>query len=357
MAGQDAYLETLAVARGTSREAFAELVEGHRRELQVHCYRMLGSALDAEDLVQETLLRAWKNRESFEGRASLRAWLYKIATNACLDELAKRPRRGLPQDLYPASDPNGPLGAPVPDPIWLEPYPDGLVGSLRNDPAARYDVRESISLAFLVALQTLPPRQRAVLLMRDVLGLRATEVANLLDDSVSAVNSALYRARLKLVERYSKRGADSPLLDSEQRGLLERYVAAWEAADIDGLVELLREDASFPMPPLPTWVRGRAAIREFISRHILDGDARGRWKLLPTQANGHPAFAWYRRREDPPGFAAFAIQVVTLDGGAIAAATTFAFPQLFAAFGLPLELDEHGRPGEGPVRDVPESGP
>lgn len=357
MAGQDAYLETLALARGTSREAFAELVEGHRRELQVHCYRMLGSVLDAEDLVQETLLRAWKNLDSFEGRASLRAWLYKIATNACLDELARRPRRGLPPDLYPAADPSSPLGAAVSDPIWLEPFPDGLVGSLRNDPAARYDVRESISLAFLVALQTLPPRQRAVLLMRDVLGLRATEVANLLDDSVSAVNSALYRARLKLVERYSKRGADSPSLDSGQRDLLDRYVAAWEAADIDGLVELLREDASFPMPPLPTWVRGRAAIREFISRHILDGDARGRWKLVPTQANGQPAFAWYRRRGNPPGFAAFAIQIVTLDGGAIAAATTFAFPQLFAAFGLPPELDEHGQLGDGLVTEVPESEP
>jgi len=303
---------------------------------------MLGSVLDAEDLVQETLLRAWKNLDSFEGRASLRAWLYKIATNACLDELAKRPRRGLPPDLYPEADPDGPLAAAVTDPIWLEPYPDGLLGSLRNDPAARYDLRESITLAFLVALQTLPPRQRAVLLMRDVVGLRASEVADLLEDSVSAVNSALYRARLRVGERPPKRGVDSRSVDRADRGLLDRYVAAWEAADIDGLVELLKEDASFPMPPLPTWVKGRAAIREFVSRHILDGDARGRWKLVPTRANGQPAFAWYRRRANPPSFAAFAIQVVTLEGGAIAAATTFVFPQLFAAFGLPPALDKHG---------------
>jgi RNA polymerase sigma-70 factor (ECF subfamily) len=304
---------------------------------------MLGSVLDAEDLVQETLLRAWKNLDSFEGRASLRAWLYKIATNACLDELAKRPRRGLPPDLYPAADPNSPLGAAVTDPIWLEPYPDGLLGSLRNDPAARYDVLESISLAFLVALQTLPPRQRAVLLMRDVVGLRASEVADLLEDSVSAVNSALYRARSRVGERTPKRGVDSPSVDRAHRGLLDRYVAAWEAADIDGLVQLLKEDATFPMPPIPTWVKGRAAVREFVSRHILDGDARGRWRLVPTRANGQPAFAWYRRRANPPGFAAFAIQVVTLEGGAIAAATTFAFPHLFALFGLPDELESDGR--------------
>jgi RNA polymerase sigma-70 factor (ECF subfamily) len=204
-------------------------------------------------------------------------------------------------------------------------------------------VRESITLAFLVALQTLPPRQRAILLMRDVVGLRASEVADLLEDSVSAVNSALYRARLKMEERFSKRGADSPMVDRAQRGLLDRYVAAWEAADIDGLVQLLKEDASIPMPPLPTWVKGRAAIREFVSRHILDGDARGRWRLIPTRANGQPAFAWYRRRSSPAGFTAFAIQVVTIEGGWISDATTFGGPQLFSAFGLPPELESDGR--------------
>jgi RNA polymerase sigma-70 factor (ECF subfamily) len=218
-----------------------------------------------------------------------------------------------------------------------------LLGSLRNDPAARYDVLESITLAFLVALQTLPPRQRAVLLMRDVVGLRASEVADLLEDSVSAVNSALYRARLRVGGRPPKRGVDSPSVDRADRGLLDRYVAAWEAADIDGLVQLLKEDATFPMPPIPTWVKGRPAIREFVAQHILNGEARGRWRLVSTQANGQPAFAWYRRRENPPGFAAFAIQVVTLEGGAIAAATTFAFPHLFAAFGLPPELESDGR--------------
>jgi RNA polymerase sigma-70 factor (ECF subfamily) len=304
---------------------------------------MLGSVLDAEDLVQETLLRAWKNLDSFEGRASLRAWLYKIATNACLDELAKRPRRGLPPDLYPEADPDDPLAAAVSDPIWLEPYPDSLLGSIRHDPAARYDLWESITLAFLIALQTLPPRQRAILLLRDVVGFRASEVASLLEDSVSAVNSALYRARLRLAERYLDRGIPSPSIDSSQRQLLERYLTAWEAADIDGLVALLKEDASFPMPPLPTWVKGREAIREFVSRHILDGEARGRWRLIATEANGQPAFGWYRRRSSQSGFTAFAIQVVTIEGGWISDATTFGFPQLFSAFGLPPELGSDGR--------------
>ncbi|MGH2619609.1 MAG: RNA polymerase subunit sigma-70, partial [Anaerolineales bacterium] len=261
-------------------------------------------------------------------------------------ELAKRPRRGLPPDLYPAADPDVPLAAAVADPIWLEPYPDGLLGPLRNDPAARYDLRESITLAFLVALQTLPPRQRAILLMRDVVGLRASEVANILEDSISAVNSALYRARLRLDKQHSGPGPHVGSVDTTQRRLLERYVAAWEAADIDGLVRLLKEDARFPMPPIPTWVQGRAAIREFVSRHILDGDARGRWRLVPTHANGLPAFAWYRRRSSAPGFAAFAIQVVALDGSRISDVITFGFPRLFATFELPSELGEDGKRGQ-----------
>jgi RNA polymerase sigma-70 factor (ECF subfamily) len=321
--------------------AFEGLTEPYRRELQVHCYRMLGSLVDAEDMVQETMLRAWKSRRTYAGRAPFRAWLYRIATNACLDELAARPRRGLPTDFFEPADPDKPPQAAVLDPIWLEPYPDALLPAVRADPAARYDQRQSIRLAFLVALQELPPRQRAILLLRDVLGWKAAEVAALLHLSVSSVTSALYRARATLSARYrgDDRGAPVAELDdpSEQR-FLERYIQAWETADIDELTLLLKEDATFPMPPVPGWYRGRAAIRAFISGSILSGAARGRWRLLPTRANGQPAFGLYRHNEARPGYTAFAIQVLTLASGLVADATTFGFPQLFRRFGLPEEI-------------------
>ncbi|HEX9680088.1 MAG TPA: sigma-70 family RNA polymerase sigma factor [Anaerolineales bacterium] len=331
--------EVLAALRDTG--AFEVLTEPYRRELQVHCYRMLGSLVEAEDLVQETLLRAWKGRRTFAGRAPVRAWLYKIATNACLDELARRPRRGLPASFFEPADPFEPPGAPVLDPIWLEPYPDALLPAVRSDPAARYDEHERVRLAFLVALQQLPPRQRAILLLCDVLGYSAAEVAAMLGRSVSSVTSALYRARVTLSERgiEGERAAHAPELDNpDERRLLERYLLAWETADIEGLILLLKEDATFPMPPLPGWYRGRADIRAFVSATILQGAARGRWKLLPTRANGQPAFGLYRRQVDDPAYAAFAIQVVTLEAGLVADATTFGFPQLLRRFGLPDEL-------------------
>jgi len=317
------------------------LTEPYRRELQVHCYRMLGSLTEAEDLVQETLLRAWKSRRTYAGRAPVRAWLYKIATNVCLDELAMRSRRGLPASFFEPADPLEPPAAPVLDPIWLEPYPDALLPETRADPAARYDQSESVRLAFLVALQELPPRQRAILLLRDVLGWTAAEVAEMLRLSGSSVTSALYRARVTLSTRGNEERwvAVVPELDDPvERRLLERYVLAWETADIEGLTLLLKEDATFPMPPLPGWYRGRADIRAFVSATILPGEARGRWKLLPTRANGRPAFGLYRRRDDRPGYAAFAIQVVRFEGGLVVDATTFGFPQLFGRFGLPDEL-------------------
>jgi len=330
--------EMIDGALAGSRQAFEELTEPHRHELQVHCYRMLGSVLDAEDLVQETFLRAWEKVHLFEGRAPFRAWLYRIATNACLDELAKRPRRGLPNGLFPAARPEQPLDPPIMNPIWIEPYPNALLESVGSDPAARYDQLESITLAFLVALQSLPPRQRAILLLRDVLSLRAIEVANMLESSVSAVNSALYRARNKLQLTHLT-SAMAPLAsDSATQELLERYVHAWEAADVDSLVAMLKEDATFPMPPLPTWVRGRADIREFVLRNILDGDARGRWRLVPTRANSCPAFGWYRRQPDSVTYAAFGIQVVSLEDGLVSDATTFSFPTLFATFNLPDKI-------------------
>jgi RNA polymerase sigma-70 factor (ECF subfamily) len=325
--------------------AFEALTEPYRRELQVHCYRMLGSLAEAEDLVQETLLRAWKSRRTYAGRAPVRAWLYKIATNACLDELARRARgerRGLPADFFEPADPRQSPEAPVLDPIWVEPYPDALLPAGPGaDPAARYDQRESVRLAFLVALQELPPRQRAILLLCDVLGWPAAEAASMLNLSLSSVTSALYRARVTLSARGPAaeriRRAAEPGSPAE-RQLLERYVLAWETADVEGLTLLLKEDATFPMPPLPGWYRGREAIRTFVSATILPGQAGGLWKLMRTRANGLPAFGLYRRRDDPPGYAAFAIQVVTLEAGLVADATTFGFPNLFRSFGLPYEL-------------------
>ena len=334
-------LSRLAAARTGNHDEFSRLTEPYRRELSVHCYRMLGSLFDAEDVVQETLLRAWQKLDTFEGRASFRAWLYKIATNACLDALDRAPRRALPMALYPAADPRQALAPPVNDPVWLEPFPDELLADVDANPEARYQARESITLAFLIALQILPPRQRAVLILRDVLGWRASEAAELLEFSVPAVNSALHRARATLAKHFHVRGLDAVKAtppDDTMRALLDRYVRAWETADIDELVALLKEDATFPMPPSPAWYQGRSAIRTFISSDILAGDAHGRWRLRPTRANTQPAFAWYRRDESRSAYQAFAIQVLTFDGDLLADVTTFANPILFSYFGLPLAL-------------------
>jgi RNA polymerase sigma-70 factor (ECF subfamily) len=342
---QEAQLDSrgpdLRAALHGDQRAFEGLTEPYRQELQVHCYRMLGSVSDAEDMVQETFLRAWKGRRSYAGRAPFRAWLYRIATNACLDELEARPRRGLPMSYCAPADPDQPPEPPRLEPIWLEPYPDALLPAASADPAARYEQRESIRLAFLVALQYLPPRQRAILLLRDVLGWSAADVASMLDLTVSSVTSALYRARSTLSAGYhggDRASSGAALDDPTERRLLERYLQAWETADIDGLTLLLKEDAAFPMPPAPVWYRGRTAIRAFISATILSGAARGRWKLLPTRANGQPAFAFYRRQEEKPVYIPFAIQVVTFEAGLVADATTFGFPQLFRTFRLPEEI-------------------
>lgn len=330
----------LRTALRGGRNAFERLTEPYRRELQVHCYRMLGSLAEAEDMVQETFLRAWKGRRSYAGRAPVRAWLYRIATNACLDELARRSRRGLPASFSPPADPARPPDPPRLEPIWLEPYPDAALPEAATDPAARYEQCESVRLAFLVALQELPPRQRAILLLRDVLGWPAAEVASLLDVSVASVTSALYRARSTLSSRY--RVSDYPPVDDPanpaEQDLLERYLRAWETADIEALTLMLKEEATFPMPPLPGWFRGRAAIRRFLAAGILSGEARGGWRLVPARANGCPAFGVYRRRAEGPGYDPFAIQVLTLAGGKVADATTFGFPNLFRSFGLPEML-------------------
>jgi RNA polymerase sigma-70 factor (ECF subfamily) len=330
----------LAAARAGDQHEFSGLTEPYRRELQLHCYRILGSLQDAEDMVQETLLRAWRRLDTFEGRASLRAWLYKIATNACFDALHKRPRRVLPAAYSAPSDPRQPLAPPVAEPIWLEPYPDDLIDEPESGPEARYSLHESVSLAFLAALQSLPPRQRAVLILCDVLDWRASEAAHLLEVTVPAVNSALHRARVTMRKNYHTRGSragSSASFDAALQPLLDRYMQAWEAADINGLVSLLREDATLSMPPLPTWYAGREAISAATQMMIFAGEARGRWLMRPMRANRQPAYAVYQR-DEAGGHHAFGISVLTLEQDRVVDIITFVDPALFQRFNLPVEI-------------------
>lgn len=336
----------VAAVRAGDEATFGVLVERHRRELQIHCYRMLGSLDDAEDMVQETLLRAWHKRASFEGRAPFRAWLYRIATNACLDFLARHPRRPRPRDGEPARD--GPRSLRLPDEIpWLQPYPDQLL-----EPAAPRDAepdavlvaKETIELAFMAAIQHLPPRQRAVLILRDVLDWSANETAALLEVSVPAVKSALQRARTTLKDhlppqRLQWTAALAP--SAEERSLLERYMAAHERADCALLAELLRDDVLLTMPPEPTWFAGRATILAF-SADVFDPASplyHGRWRSLPTRANRQPAAAHYVRRPGDDRYRAQVLDVLRVEDGRVAEITAFA-PALFPAFGLPLTLEE-----------------
>ncbi|HEX2774706.1 MAG TPA: sigma-70 family RNA polymerase sigma factor [Micromonosporaceae bacterium] len=310
-------------------------LEEHRRELTGYCYRMLGSPFDAEDAVQETLTRAWRSYDRFDGRASLRSWLYRIATNVCIDSLNGRTRRALPMDLTAAAPPvAASLSAQLPEQRWVFPIPDDRAVPLHGDPADVAVARESIRLAFVAALQHLPPRQRAVLILREVLRWTAEEVAGLLETSVAAVNSALQRARAALAERDVAVG-DAPVND-EQEDLLGRYVTAFERYDIEALVALLREDATQTMPPYEMWLRGA----EDIGRWLLGPGAGCRGsRLIPVVANGTPAFGQYR--VDPAGgHRAFSIQLITIDDGRISAFSHFLEPRLFPLFGLPLRLDD-----------------
>ncbi len=276
--------------------AFSSLVEPYRRELQLHCYRLLGSLHEAEDLVQETMLRAWQHFGTFKGQASLRTWLYRIATNACLDVLKSRRSRTLPVAVSPAASPFLPLAPAWAESTWLEPFPDSWLAEAMEDPAARYTRRESVSLAFLIVLQLLPPRQRAILLLSDVLDWRASEIASLLSISVSAVKSALHRARVTLAKQYhthEREKGEGLGADAATQALLERYLHAWETEDVNGLVALMKEDATFTMPPSPSWYRGREAIREVLTAQAFAPLAQNRWHFSPTKANGCPAFSVY----------------------------------------------------------------
>ena len=320
-----------------------DLAEAYRRELQVHCYRMTGSLDESQDLVQETMVKAWRARESFEARASLRTWLYKIASNVCLDALEKSARRSLPALAYAPAGPGADVEPPITEPVWLEPYPDALLPSLSEDPEARYDAKEGVSLAFMVAIHVLPARQRAVLILRDVLDWSAKETAVLLDTTVSAVNSMLHRARTELSGQYT-----SPLKPPSQEEtnaktlqLLDRYVTAWESADVNGLVSLLQDDAKLAMPPSPTWVLGREVIRAFLASTVFPGNVPGAWSVAPTQANGQPAYAAYGLDPSSGLRQAIGILVLTVDapaGDIISEITAFMDPKLFEAFGFPLQM-------------------
>ena len=330
-------------------QQFGEQTEPFRRELQVHCYRILGSLHEAEDMVQETMLRAWKRLDTYEGRASFRSWLYKIATNACLDFLdSKRSRRLLPFHNLPASDPSSAIQPPASELTWLEPFPDEWLGDESAlNPETRYTESESISLAFLTALQTLPPRQRAVLILRDVLDFSAAETANILILTVSSVNSALHRARVTLSNRYQRNASENlitPPLDEKTQQLLDHFVQAWESADVAGLVALLKEDVSFAMPPSPSWYQGPTAIGIFVAATVFaddgmfSGKAKGRWRLLRTKANASPAFALYQRTE-PNQYQAFGILLLEVNDNKLLQLVSFIDPTLPTRFGFPATLN------------------
>ena len=321
----------------------SERLEQHRSELTAYCYRMLGSPFEAEDAVQDTMVRAWRGFGRFEGRSALRSWLYRIATNVCFDMLEGRERRARPMDLGPAGEVDPAALHVLPETTWIAPMPDALVVSDDGDPAEVAQARESIRLAFVAALQHLPPRQRAVLILCEVLRWKASEVAELLDTSVASVNSALQRARATLADRDVSDTHAAPPLDEEQRDLLARYVAAFERYDMDALTALIREDATQSMPPYDLWLRGRDHI---LGWWVGPGAACRGSRVIPTQdANGAPAFGQYKPSESGSGYDPWALQVLEIDDGRIVEFTFFLDTDtVFPLFGLPPRLDDEGRP-------------
>ena len=331
------------MSEGTATTADLDVrLERHRVELTGYCYRMLGSSFEAEDAVQDTMVRAWRSYDKFEGRSSLRSWLYRIATNVCLDMLNAGNRRARPMDLTGPSPLAQAALTPRPDNTWLEPMPDGRVLPTTSDPAEAAVAKESVRLAFMAALQQLPPKQRAVLILREVLAWRASEVAELLGTSVASVNSALQRARATLAENDGP-GADaapSDPLDEEQQKLLERYVEAFEGYDMTALTALLHEDAVMTMPPFDLWLRGTDDITGFMTTL---GAACAGSRLVPVEVNGLPGFAQYKPDEDGRGFSAWSVQVLEISKGRVSGFHFFLdTARWFPLFGLPLRLDGSG---------------
>jgi RNA polymerase sigma-70 factor (ECF subfamily) len=317
------------------QQAFSALVEPHRRELQLHCYRILGSLQDAEDAVQETLVSAWRGIESFQARSSLRTWLYSIATNRCLNMLRDRRRR--PPEGLPFVPPPPTRTEEV---TWLEPYPDDLLPDTEPGPQSRYELREAVGLAFITALQRLPVTQRTVLVLRDVLGFRASEVAEMLETTEATVNSALQRARSALAARAPAARERAPVPESPaERRLAEDFADAFELGDMDRVVSLLSEDAWVTMPPAPLEYQGHAATAEFLAHGQAFRPPGARVRLLPTRANGAPAFGHYMEQEPGSGVArGLGVFALVLEGDRIARLTRFGTPALLPRFGLPLDL-------------------
>jgi len=317
----------LEAARDGDEEAYRQLVEPYQRELHAHCYRMLGSVHDAEDALQEASLRAWRGLGRFEGRSSLRSWLYTIATNTCLNQIARRPKRVLPIDYGPAADPHGaPPGEPQVESVWIEPYPDERLGVEDGlaSPEASYEQRESVELAFTAALQHLPATQRAVLILREVLGFSAREVADSLETTPASVNSALQRARKAVDERLPERSQQATLRslgDEKISAVVEDYMDAMQRGDVDRVVAMLAQDAAWSMPPLASWYRGHDALAAFLARGPLSGEWR--WRHVPAHASGQAAIGSYSWDADTGAYLPFALDVLTLRGTQIQEVTSF----------------------------------
>jgi RNA polymerase sigma-70 factor (ECF subfamily) len=330
----------LHAARGGDEAALRSIVDEHRGELHAHCYRMLGSVHDADDALQDTFVRAWRGLPGFDGRSSLRTWLYAIATNVCRDSIRRRPGRALPVGYGPATAPGSDPGEPLVESVWIEPYPDERLGLTDGDasPDARYEQRESLELAFVVALQYLPGTQRAALILREVLGFSARETADALQTTVASVNSALQRARRTLTEQLPARSQQATLRnlgDRRVRELVDAYVDAWSRGDVDALRMLLAEDAVFSMPPWASWWRGRDTIAGFAKEAV---DVCAASLTVRISANAQPAVAYYSLDADTGTYRATALDVITLDGASISEITGFITPDAFASFGLPADL-------------------
>jgi RNA polymerase sigma-70 factor (ECF subfamily) len=331
--------QLLKAARDGDEDAFAVLIGHYRRELYAHCYRMLASSADAEDALQDALLGAWRGLPRFEGRSSLRSWLYTIATNACLRAIARRPKRVLPIDYSPPADPHDPVAEPLVESVWIEPFADSMLADSPM-PDARYEQRETVELAFIAAIQHLPARQRAVLLLRDVLGFSARETAEALGTTPVSVDSALQRAHTAVDGRLPERSQQETLRSLDDRDLkrvVEGFVAAWERADVDAIVSMLAEDAVLAMPPEPTWFAGRDAIADFLAATPLAATTP-RHRLIPILANGQLAFGHYSLRDKPNAFVRHAITVLSLRHTKIEQITFFRSANAFTGFDLPERI-------------------